>query len=69
MLQNIQEIDMVTLVKEEGEEYVFLYDIKKQTEMLKCLGRFASNPELSFTWYDAAILWHRIQQNDAQNMQ
>ena len=24
------------------------------------LGRFASNPELSFTWYDAAMLSSRI---------
>jgi hypothetical protein len=24
------------------------------------LGRFASNPELSFTWYDAAVLSQKV---------
>jgi hypothetical protein len=26
------------------------------------LGRFASNPNLSFTWYDAAVLSQKIRQ-------
>ena len=26
------------------------------------LGRYASNPELSFTWYDAAVLSQKIRQ-------
>ena len=30
--------------------------------VLRTLGRFASNPELSFTWYDAAVLSQRIRQ-------
>jgi hypothetical protein len=30
------------------------------------LGRFASNPELSFTWYDAAVLSQKIRQTGEQ---
>ena len=31
-------------------------------ETLRVLGRYASNPELSFTWYDAAVLSQKIRQ-------
>ena len=44
------------------ERYVFLYDDENRAETLRTLGRFASNPELSFTWYDAAVLSQRIRQ-------
>ncbi len=27
------------------------------------LGRYASNPELSFSWYDAAVLSQKIRQS------
>jgi hypothetical protein len=30
------------------------------------LGRYASNPELSFTWYDAAVLSQKIRQESRQ---
>ena len=30
------------------------------------LGRHASNPELSFSWYDAAVLSQRIRQEERQ---
>jgi hypothetical protein len=30
---------------------------------LRVLGRFASNPELSFTWYDAAVLSQKVRHN------
>ena len=29
---------------------------------LRVLGRYASNPDLSFTWYDAAVLSQKIRQ-------
>lgn len=38
------------------ERYVFLYLDSERTETLRVFGRYASNPELSFTWYDAAVL-------------
>ena len=55
------DINVLALVKGE-ERYVFLYDDDNRSEALRILGRFASNPELSFTWYDAAVLSQKIRQ-------
>lgn len=52
-------INLLALVKGE-ERYVFLYDDNQRDECLRTLGRFASDPELSFSWYDAAVLSQRI---------
>jgi hypothetical protein len=56
-----QDINVLALVKG-SERYVFLYDDESRAETLRVLGRFASNPELSFTWYDAAVLSQKIRQ-------
>ena len=56
-----QDINVLALVKGE-ERYIFLYDDNNRAEALRTLGRFASNPELSFTWYDAAVLSQKIRQ-------
>lgn len=42
-----------------GEFYAFLFDDddpRQRTQVLQTLGKWASHPELSFTWYDAAVL-------------
>ena len=54
-----QDINVLALVKGE-ERYIFLYADDQKPETLRQLGRFASNPELSFTWYDAAYCSQRI---------
>ncbi|MBL8828083.1 MAG: hypothetical protein JNM18_13980 [Planctomycetaceae bacterium] len=59
-----QDINVLALVKG-TERYVFLYDDASRAETLRTLGRFASNPELSFTWYDAAVLSQKIRQETA----
>ena len=56
-----QDINVLALVKG-AERYVFLYDDASRAETLRVLGRYASNPELSFTWYDAAVLSQTIRQ-------
>jgi hypothetical protein len=56
-----QDINVLALVKGE-ERYIFLYDDTHRSDALRTLGRFASNPELSFSWYDAAVLSQRIRQ-------
>ena len=56
-----EDINVLALVKGD-ERYVFLYDDASRAEALRTLGRFASNPELSFSWYDAAVLSQRIRQ-------
>jgi hypothetical protein len=56
-----QDINVLALVKGE-ERYVFLFDDASRAETLRVLGRYASNPELSFSWYDAAVLSQKIRQ-------
>lgn len=56
--------NVLAIVKGE-ERYVFLYDDDSRQECLRTLGRFASTPDLSFTWYDAAILSQKIREGAA----
>lgn len=60
-----QDIRVIALVKGE-ERYVFMYNENNRAETLRLLGRYASNPELSFTWYDAAVLSQKIRQESFQ---
>jgi len=61
-----QDINVLALVKG-SERYVFLYDDESRAETLRALGRFASNPDLSFTWYDAAVLSQKIRQESQKH--
>ena len=63
-----EDINVLALVKGD-ERYVFLYDDASRAEALRTLGRFASNPELSFSWYDAAVLSQRIRQESRSRTQ
>lgn len=58
-----QEINVLALVKG-PERYVFLFDDTHRAEALEALGRYASNPDLSFTWYDAAVLSQKVRQEN-----
>jgi len=60
-----QDINVLALVKGQ-ERYVFLYDDAHRAETLRMFGRYASNPELSFTWYDAAVLSQKVRQESQQ---
>ena len=54
-----QDINVVALVKGE-ERYIFLFNDEKKSETLRTLGRYASDPKLSFSWYDAAVLSQKV---------
>tara|TARA_B100001750_G_C14908875_1_gene303585 strand:+ start:188 stop:490 length:303 start_codon:yes stop_codon:yes gene_type:complete len=60
-----QEVNVLALVKGK-ERYIFLFDDKRRPETLRALGRFASNTELSFSWYDAAVLSQKVRQPGPQ---
>jgi hypothetical protein len=62
-----QDINVLALVKG-AERYVFLYDDSSRAETLRVLGRYASNPELSFTWYDAAVLSQKIRHESRKQL-
>jgi hypothetical protein len=48
---------------EKGHEtYTFVYIPEKRTDLLRTFARYAANPELSFSWYDAATLSAKVRQ-------
>ena len=61
-----EDINVLALVKG-SERYIFLYDDSQSADTLRLLGRYASNPELSFTWYDAAVLSQKIRQENGKH--
>lgn len=52
-------MNVLALVKD-SERYVFLYDDESPAELLQTLGKYAADPEMSFTWYDAAVLSQKV---------
>lgn len=50
---------MIALTKRE-ERYVFYYDGKSKKRLLLTFRQFAADPELSFTWWDAAMLTVKV---------
>jgi len=40
--------------------YVFSFDDYSKQECLRRAGQFAGDPDLSFTWYDAAVLTQKV---------
>jgi hypothetical protein len=61
-------MNVLALVKD-SERYVFLYDDESDATLLQQLGQFASDNELSFTWYDAAILSQKVRRLKRRAMQ
>lgn len=45
----------IVLLKED-HRFTFLFDEASRSEFVLQLGRFAADPELPFTWQDAAVL-------------
>ena len=62
------DINVLALVKGE-ERYVFLYSDSNCSKTLRVLGRYASNTELSFSWYDAAVLSQKIRKQKEESQQ
>ena len=58
---NDDDINVLALVKGR-ERYIFLFDDTQRADALRALGRFASNSDLSFSWYDAAVLSQKVRQ-------
>ena len=55
------DINVLALIKGK-ERYIFLFDDEHRADALRTLGRYASNPDLSFSWYDAAVLSQKVRQ-------
>ncbi len=54
-----QAVNVLALVRN-GQRYIFLYDDNSVRQVLSQLAEFAGDPELDFTWYDAATLSQRV---------
>ena len=54
-------INVLALVRD-GHRFVFLYDDDSIDTVLATLSEYAADPELEFTWYDAAVMAQRVRQ-------
>ena len=61
-------MNVLALVKG-SERYVFLYDDESPGVLLQQLGRYAADSELSFTWYDAAVLSQKVRRMKQERRQ
>ena len=55
------EINVLALVKG-SEKYIFMFDDQNRVPILRQLGMFAADAELSFTWLDAVHLAAKVRQ-------
>jgi hypothetical protein len=53
--------NVLALIKGE-ERYVFVYDDDSRQPLLDAFEASAADPELAFTWYDAAILTEKARE-------
>ena len=56
----------VAIVKD-ADRYIFLYDNESAPALMQALGRFAGDPDLSLTWYDAAVLSQKVRRMAKEN--
>lgn len=54
-----RELNVLALVKD-SERYIFLYDEESSDSLLQMMGQYAADKDLSFTWYDAAVLSQKV---------
>ena len=51
----MQAFNVLALIKG-NERYVFVYDDRSRDPLLESFRAAAADPDLSFSWYDAAVL-------------
>lgn len=59
-----QEVNVLALTKG-SERYVFLFNERNREQLFRRFAEHASNRELSFTWYDAAVLSRKVRQDNS----
>lgn len=48
------------IIRKDDEIYIFKYTDDNLTNMLKQIGKYASNTDLNFNWIDAAIVSQKM---------
>ncbi len=61
-------VNVLALVRD-GQRYIFLYDDSSVQQVLTQLAEFAADPELDFTWYDAATLSQRVRDLQSEEVE
>lgn len=54
-------VNVLALAKGD-ERFIFIYGDESRQDVLRAIGRWAANPELDFSWYDAAVLSRKVRQ-------
>ncbi len=49
------------------QRFLFLYDHESAPQVMQTLGKFAADPELCFSWYDAAVLSQKVREMAASH--
>lgn len=50
----------LVVLERDGESYWFRFETSRREEAIQRIGRMASDPELSLTWFEAAVLAQKI---------
>jgi hypothetical protein len=56
-----RELNVLALIKGH-ERYVFVYDDSCRQELIDAFRQCAADPQLSFTWFDAAVMTEKARQ-------
>ncbi len=59
-----REFNVLALIKGE-ERYIYVYDDASRTPLLETFRSQAANPDLSFNWFDAAVLTQKAHEQAA----
>lgn len=57
------QVHCVALVNR-GEQWIIVYRPDQRADALRALGRWAADPDLSFTWHDAAVMTAKLDCHD-----
>ena len=57
----------VAMLGKGDQRYMIIYRDGGTEEALRAVARYAANPELDFTWYDAAVISRRIRDEGVGN--
>jgi hypothetical protein len=52
----------VLTLNKDGERYLWIFDDRNRDATLRQIARDAASPELSLTWYDAAVLSKKVRE-------
>jgi hypothetical protein len=51
---------IITVIPKDNERYVYVWNESSRAELLRTFGRQAANPDLAFSWWDAAVASQKI---------